>query len=61
MLTGSKFEMVFGFTIINIIVDITLKLINKVRVKHFTLKLINKVRVKHFVDFIFKYEKTTFK
>ena len=48
MLTGSKFEMVFRFTIINIIADIT-------------LKLINKVRVEHFVDFIFKYEKTTFK
>ena len=41
MLRGSNFEMVFGFTIINVIADIT-------------LKLINLVRVKHFVDFIFE-------
>ena len=41
MLTGSNFEMAFGFSIINIIADIT-------------FKVINQVRVEHFVDFIFK-------
>ena len=41
MLMGSNFEMAFGFTIINIIADIA-------------LKLINLVGVDHFVDFIFK-------
>ena len=41
MLTGSNFKMVFGFTIIKIIADVTL--INY-----------GGVRVEHFVDFIFQ-------
>ena len=35
MFTGSKYEMEFVFTIIKAIADITLKLINQVRVEHF--------------------------
>ena len=35
MLTASNFEMAFYFRILNIIADVTLKLINYVRVEHF--------------------------
>ena len=41
MLTGFNFEMAFGFITINIIADIT-------------LKLIKQDRVQYFVDFIFE-------
>ena len=41
MLTGSNFEITFGFTTISIIANVT-------------LRLINYLRKGHFVDFIFE-------
>ena len=52
MLTGSNFEIAFGFTIINVIADITLKLINQVWVEHFPIQFKPKL-YKRYVDYIF--------